>query len=153
MLQVAISNGDVIILIVAVAIPIAALSFLGAGKAFDQIGKGQFSIEQEIPQKGSHPAPLSPEVREAEIRQLLEAKSYRRELRGEPPLDIEAELAKATAEESPAPGSLARDAQLVAEVRELVIARNARRERQGKEPLDVESEVSRQLSELEGLGQ
>ena len=93
MVPIAISSGNAIILIVALAVPVAAFSFLGAGKAFDQIGKGQFSIEQEIPQKGSHPAPLSPEVREAEIRQLLEAKSYRRELRGEPPLDIEAELA------------------------------------------------------------
>jgi hypothetical protein len=84
------------------------------------------------------------EARE-EIRQMLEAKSARREARGEAPLDIEAELTLLTSG-MPGPG----DPALREEVRQLVIARNARRLRQGKEPLDVEAEIDRQLRDLQG---
>ena len=154
MVQLAISNGEAILLIVLVAIPIAALSFIGSGEAFKQIGKGPLSLEQDFPQSstGGPSAPISQEVREAEIRQFLEAKSYRLASRGEKPLDVEAELQRILAEES-SPGSLVRDAQLVSEVREMVEASNARRIRMGREPLDVEAEVKRQLTELESLGQ
>ena len=80
-----------------------------------------------------------------EIRQMLEAKSRRREARGEAPLDIEAELTLLTSG-MPGPG----DPALREEVRQLVIARNERRVRQGKEPLDVEAEIDRQLRDLQG---
>ena len=154
MLPLALSNGEVILLIVLVAIPIGALSFVGSGEAFRQIGRGPLSIEQDFPQgpTGGPSAPLSAEVREAEIRQFLEAKSYRLASRGQKPLDIDAELERILADERGA-GSLMRDAQLVAEVRQLVEASNARRIRMGREPLDVEAEVKRQLTELESLGQ
>ena len=76
---------------------------------------------------------------------MLEAKSRRREARGEEPLDVDAELAALTAA---APGS--GDPALREEVRQLVIARNERRLRQGKEPLDVEAEIDRQLRDMEG---
>jgi hypothetical protein len=153
-LPLALSNGDVILLIVLVAIPIGALSFIGSGEAFKQIGRGPLSIEQDFPQgsTGGPSAPISAEVREAEIRQFLEAKSYRLATRGEKPLDIDAELERILANES-GTGSLTRDAQLVSEVRQLVEASNARRIRMGREPLDVEAEVKRQLTELESLGQ
>jgi len=154
MVQLALSNGEAILLIVLIAIPVGAISFIGSGEAFNSIGKGQFSIEQDFPQDstGGPSAPVSAEVREAEIRQFLEAKSYRLATRGEKPLDIEAELERILAEDR-STGSLMRDAQLVAEVRELVEASNARRIRMGREPLDVEAEVERQLTELESLGQ
>jgi hypothetical protein len=153
-LPLALSNGEVILLIVLVAIPIGAFSFIGSGEAFRQIGKGPLSIEQDFPQgrTGGPSAPVSAEVREAEIRQFLEAKSYRLASRGEKPLDVDAELERILADERSA-GSLAQDAQLVSEVRELVEASNARRIRMGREPLDVEAEVKRQLTELESLGQ
>jgi len=153
-LQLAVSNGEVILIIVLVAIPIGALSFIGSGEAFRQIGKGPLSIEQDFPQSstGGPSAPISAETREAEIRQFLEAKSYRLASRGQAPLDIEGELQRILADEQ-SPGSLVRDAQLVSEVRELVEASNARRIRMGREPLDVEAEVKRQLTELESLGQ
>ena len=152
MIRLALTNGDVILLIVLLAIPAAALSFLGAGTAFKQIGKGPLSIEQELPQKGGSPGPIPPELREAEIRQLLEAKAFRQAARGERQLDVDAELERLLAEESGASG-LRADAQLVAEVRQLVEASNARRLRMGREPLDVEAEIQRQLDELESLGQ
>jgi hypothetical protein len=152
-MAVALSNGEVILLVVLVAIPIALLAFaLGAGHALGQIGKGQFAIEQELPQKTvSGPTPVSGEVRKAEIRQMVEAKAYHRQARGEPPLDIEAEVGRLLDERRPS--SLGRDESLRAEVRQLVIARNERRMRKGEEPLDVEAEIERQLRELEGLGQ
>ena len=154
MVSVALSNGEAILVIVLVAIPVAALSFLGAGTAFRQIGKGPLSIEQELPQRpGAPPPPVSREVREAEIRQFLEAKAYRQESRGEQPLDVDAELGRMLAEEPGSGAGLRGDAQLVAEVRQLVEASNARRIRMGREPLDVDAEVERQLNELESLGQ
>jgi hypothetical protein len=73
---------------------------------------------------------------------MLEAKSARREARGDTPLDIDAELDALAA---PVPVA---DAGLRDEVRQLVLARNARRVRRGEEPLDVEPEVERQLRAL-----
>jgi hypothetical protein len=147
----AISEGEVILIVVLVAIPIATIAFiLGARGALGQIGKGQFAIDDELPQSRGESTSTSPQAREAEIRQMVEAKAYRQRSRGEQPLDVEAEVESLL---DTGGGELRRDAQLVAEVRQLVIARNERRERQGKEPLDVEAEVDRQLRELESLGQ
>jgi hypothetical protein len=153
----AITNGEVILIIVFAAIPIAAFAFIaGAGNALRQVGKGAFSVEFEsdMPQKlrdtDAEAADLS--EREDEIRQLLEAKAYRQESRGEQPIDIDSELDRLLSEESSAQRP-SDDAALREEVRQLVVARNARRERQGKEPLDVDAEVERQLRELENLGQ
>ena len=65
--------------------------------------------------------------------------------RGEPALDIDAEVARLLA---PAPSS-GHDPGLTKEVRQLVVARNERRGRQGLEPLDVDAEVERTLAELD----
>ncbi len=149
------STGEVIMIVVFTTIPIALLTFvLGARNALDQVGKGQFSVEFEsdLPSKVTDSeAESSPAAREGEIRQLLEAKSYRRQERGEAPLDVDAELKRLLAEGPRKPAGV--DPQLADEVRQLVVARNERRARQGKEPLDVEREVERQLRELENLGQ
>ncbi len=150
----AISNGEVILIIVFAAIPIGALSFALSGNAFKQIGKGQFSVEfdQDLPQKLSDSdSGAAAAIRDAEVRQLLEAKAYRQRARGEEPLDVETEIARIRSEE--AATAVGEDPQLVEEVRQLVVARNARRERRGEEPLDIEAEVQRQLRELESLGQ
>jgi hypothetical protein len=153
----AITNGEVILIIVFAAIPIAAFAFIaGAGNALRQVGKGAFSVEFEsdMPQKLRDTDAEAADVseREDEIRQLLEAKAYRQESRGEQPIDIDSELDRLLSEESSAQRP-SDDAALREEVRQLVVARNARRERQGKEPLDVDAEVERQLRELENLGQ
>jgi hypothetical protein len=149
----ALTNGDVIVIVSLVAIPVAALTFaLGARRALSEIGKGQFAIEQEFPQKTTGaPAPVSPQVREAEIRQMVEAKAYRQRERGETPVDVDAEVGRLL-EDQPAP-ALGRDQELREEIRQLVVARNERRMRKGQEPLDVDVEVERQLHELENLGQ
>jgi hypothetical protein len=152
---VALTNGDVIVIVSLAAIPVAALTFaLGARRALSEIGKGQFAIEQEFPQKTTGaPAPVSPQVREAEIRQMVEAKAYRQRERGETPVDVDAEVRRLL-EDQPEPSpALGRDQELREEIRQLVVARNERRMRKGQEPLDVEVEVERQLHELENLGQ
>jgi hypothetical protein len=150
----AVELGTVLILVVLVALPIGAVAFaMGAGNALKQIGKGDFAIEQEMPQRGGSGAPpVSSAVREEEIRQMVEARSYRRVARGEEALDVDAEVEELL---KPVGGSggLGYDEDLRDEVRQLVVARNERRKRQGKEALDVEKEIERQLSELENLGQ
>ena len=138
--------GVVLIVVSLVAVVVAALSFIGSGKIYKGLGRsGAFTLDTDDIPKGPKPgsAAANAEARE-EMRQLLEAKSYRRVARGEEPLDIEAEMANLT----PAPS--AQDPELREEVRQLVIARNERRMRRGEEPLDVEAEVDRQLRELAG---
>jgi hypothetical protein len=146
--------GTILILVVLVALPVGAIVFaMGAGGALKQIGKGPLAIEQDFPQSsdGSIHA-VSAEVREEEIRQMIQARSDRGIAKGRKPLDVDAEVDKLLASESSGP-ALAGDRELREEVRQLVVARNERRQRQGKEPLDVEKEIDRQLRDLENLGQ
>jgi hypothetical protein len=147
----ALTSGDVLILICLVALPVAALAFITVGPLLEQLGKGRFALRMERPPPESGPGGAgSAEEREAEIRQMVQAKAYRQESRGERPLDVDAETRRLLDDR---PATLASDPGLVEEVRSLVVARNERRERQGKEPLDVEAETERQLRELEDLGQ
>jgi hypothetical protein len=132
--------GTVLILVSVVAVVIAAASFYGSGRIYRGLGDSDLVMERERPASGAAAAAEAQE----EIRQMLEAKSARRQARGEPGLDVEAELAALTRPQADA------DPGLREEVRQLVIARNERRLRQGKEPLDVEAEVERQLRSLEG---
>jgi hypothetical protein len=135
--------GTVLIAIALVAALIACASFAGSGRLYRGLGRGDLSLDEPdlrpTPEYGS--AAWQAEA-DAELRQLLEAKSARREARGEPPLDVEAELAALSA---PAPTA---DPGLREEVRDLVVAANERRVRRGQEPLDVDTEVERRLREL-----
>jgi hypothetical protein len=146
--------GIVLIVVVLVALPLGAIVFArGAGGALSEIGKGPLAIEQDFPQSsGSAVHTVSAEVREEEIRQMIQARSDRGVAKGREALDVDAEVEKLLAADTAGPG-LAADRGLREEVRQLVVARNERRERQGKKPLDVDQEIDRQLSELENLGQ
>ena len=148
-----VSAGEIMILIVLVALPIGAIVFAtGAGSALKEIGKGDFAIEQEPRPRPDTSAPaVSGAVREEEIRQMVQARSDRAVARGEKARDVDSEVAELLA--SQRPSGLQADSALRDEVRGLVIARNDRRQRQGKKPLDVEAEIDRQLAELENLGQ
>jgi hypothetical protein len=152
-----VSNGDIILIVVFIAIPIAAVFFaLGAAGAFRSIGKGGLSVDfdsdygEGLRDSGAEMGSASDA--DAELRQLVEAKAYRQSARGETPLDVEAELARLRAEQR-SPSVSNADPALREEVRQLVVARNERRARQGKEPLDVDAEIERQLRDLENLGQ
>ncbi len=122
---------------------VAVLTFVGAGKLYDQIGRGGLSINEEMGRgKPGAPAPVEAAgVREDEIRQLLTARNEHRARRGQAPLDVEDELRRLTARTDIDPA-------LREEIRQLVIARNERRARAGKPPLDVDEEVERQVREL-----
>jgi preprotein translocase subunit SecF len=131
--------GTVLIVVSVVAVVVAAVSYWGSGRLYSGIG-----TEGGLDMRRERETPATSAEAQEEIRQMLEAKSARREARGEAPLDVEAELAELT---RPAAGA---DPALREEVRQLVIARNERRVRQGKEALDVEAEVERQLRSLGG---
>ena len=134
----------VLIGVVVTSVVIAVLTLRASRGLYEGIGKGALSLDQRDRVAG--PPPDSPAARaeaQSEIRQMVEAKSARREARGEAPLDVEAEIAALTA-----PPAAGRDQALREEVRQLVIAGNERRARRGEEPLDVEAEVERQLREL-----
>jgi hypothetical protein len=143
-----IQAGYVLTLITLIALPIALIAFARSGPLWHSVGKGPFAIEQEPPpSRLSQPEPpVDRRLQEAEARQMLEAKSYRRQLRGESPLDVETELTRLL--DSPGAAGPAIDEKLRDEVRQLVVARNERRMRRGEEPLDVEAELERQLADL-----
>jgi hypothetical protein len=146
--------GTILIIVVLVALPVGALIFaMGAGNALEKIGKGDFALEQDFPQSSGGPVhAVSAEVREEEIRQMVQARSDRAVAKGRDALDVDAEVERLLAADSAGP-SLGEDRGLREEIRQLVVARNERRQRQGKEPLDVDQEIERQLRELENLGQ
>ena len=120
--------GTILIGVSLLAVIVAAASYWGSGRIYSGLGSSDLEMRRE------EPVASAAEQRE-EIRQMLEAKSSRREARGEGPLDVEAELAELTSGTA-RPG----DPALREEVRQLVVARNERRVRQGKDPLDVDAE-------------
>jgi hypothetical protein len=136
----------IVLVVVLVGAVIGAIwAAYGTAEVYRQIGRGGLSLNDGTDRPAYEPtAALAAGEREAEIRQMLEARNARRAARGQAPGDVEAELAELLA----GPSAPAADPALVSEVRDLVIARNARRARAGKDPLDVEAEVARQLREL-----
>jgi hypothetical protein len=109
-------------------------TLVGTGRSYRQIGGG-IVHDEETPLR-------APAERDAEIRQLLQARNARRARRGEPAQDVEAELAALT--RSPA----VVDDDLREEIRQHVVARNARRVRAGAQALDVDEEIERRIREL-----
>ena len=137
--------GTVLITVVLVAIVVSCLSYLGSGGLYKGLGRTGLALDEPDIQPGPPPGSAAAHAEaQEEIRQLLEAKSARREARGEAPLDVDAEVAALTSR------PVAHDEALREEVRQLVVARNERRQRRGEEPLDVEAEVERSLHELGG---
>jgi hypothetical protein len=137
------SFGVVVIAVAVVAALVACASYVGSGGIYRGIGRGELSLDE--PDLRPPPQPGSPAWQaeaDAELRQLLDAKSARSEARGEGAIDVDAELARLT--RPPA----AADPGLRAEVRDMVVATNERRVRRGQAPLDVEAEVDRRLSDL-----
>jgi hypothetical protein len=144
-----IQAGFVLTSITLIALPVALIAFARTGPLWQSVGKGPFAIEQELPPPSrlSQPdPPVDRRLQEAEARQMIEAKSYRRQRRGEEALNVEAELRRLL--DSPAAAGPEIDEKLRVEVRQLVVARNERRMRRGEEPLDIETEIERELADL-----
>ena len=76
----------VVVLVSLVAFVIAVVALVTSGGAYDQIGRGGLSVEDPLP-PGAGESGL-----EAEIRELIELRNARRVARGEPPLDVDAEV-------------------------------------------------------------
>jgi len=140
--------GIVIFVVVGVGAVIAVVSLFGRSRLYDDIGRGGLSIGEDRdtrPRGAQAPAAdVSSAERDAEIRQMLEARNARRAAQGRETVDVEAELAELT---RPAAAS---DPEILEEVRALVRARNSRRIARGQEPLDEDAEVARQLRDLPG---
>ena len=98
----------VVIAVAVVAVLVAAACYWGSGRIYFGLGASDLVMGRESAARRRS--------RQEEIRQMLEAKSARREARGEAPLDIDAEMAELT---SSAGGG---DPALREEVRQLVIA-------------------------------
>jgi hypothetical protein len=149
----ALQKGIAVLVFTGIAAPLIGLLLKRVGGGWETMGGGPFAILNESPRRRGPLAAeqaVDPAIQAAEVRQMLEAKSQRREQRGEPPLDVEAETERLLEEAERPRGAEAMDAELRAEVRQLVVARNERRLRQGLEPLDVEEETERQLADLIG---
>ena len=120
----------VLFVVVGLAVVAAIIALVTSRGSYDEIGGGRMALDRRE---------ATPAEREAEIRQMLQARNARREARGEAPLDVDAEYRALTSSDDP---------ELREEVRTLVEATNARRAARGQEPLDVEAEVDRRLREL-----
>ena len=135
--------GTVIWIVVGLGVLGAVIALISARRTWDDYGSDHLLTESELP-RGPAPGSIGAlQERDTEIRELLEARNALRARRGEPPVDIEAELARLTAP--------AIDPALREEIRDLVIARNLRRARAGKPPLDVEAEIEREIAGLTNL--
>jgi hypothetical protein len=142
--------GTVLVLIVLLALPIAAVLFVGAFGLLEQLGRGGLSVE-DAPLRPAPPLQTTAGrmEREEDIRQLVQARHDRQRARGEQPLDVEREVSRLLAIDPDAgPEQELQDAALREEVRQLVVARNERRLARGEPPLDVEAEIERQLRSL-----
>jgi hypothetical protein len=135
--------GTVVIVVSVLGILGALLALLGNRQTWEEYGKGRLVMDSQDLPRGERPAGGSAGERDAEIRQLLEARNARRRRRGQAEVDVEAELARLTAPVD--------DPELRQEIRDLVVARNHRRARQGKPPLDVNAEVEREIASLSDL--
>jgi hypothetical protein len=149
----ALQKGGLLLVFTGVAAPLMGLLLKRVGGGWERMGGGPFAILNEAPRRRASDGGadrVDPAIQAAEVRQMLEAKSLRRQERGEAPLDVEAETERLLAAAERPRAEDAIDAELRAEVRQLVVARNERRLREGREPLDVEAETEKQLADLIG---
>ena len=138
--------GTVVFVVCAVGIVGAVAGLLLNRRTWEQYGADHLLLESDHARRpGPGGAGISTAERDAEIRQMLEARNARRRRRGEAEVDIEDELRRLTAT------TPAIDDALRAEIRDLVIARNHRRARRGEPPLDVETEIEREIAGLAEL--
>jgi hypothetical protein len=129
--------GTVVVVVAIVGVIGAIVALLINRRTWDDYGKHHLLLDTDQTSNSSTAE------RDAEIRELLEARNALRRRRGEPEIDVQQELSRLTAPRI--------DDELREEIRQLVIARNHRRARQGKPPLDVEAEIEREIAGLAQL--
>ena len=129
--------GTVVWVVAGVGIIGAIVALLISNRTWEDYGRSHLLLDTDQASNGSNVE------RDAEIRELLEARNVLRRRRGAPEIDIEQEFSRLTAPQV--------DAELREEIRQLVVARNHRRARHGKPPLDVEAEIEREIAGLAKL--
>ena len=136
--------GTVVLVVCGVGIAGAVVALLLNRRTWDEYGRNQLVRDSDSARRPARPAAAAADgERDEEIRQMLEARNARRRRRGEPELDLDAEIGRLTAPLV--------DDELRAEIRDLVVARNHRRVRQGKPPLDIAAEIEREIARLTEL--
>jgi hypothetical protein len=131
----------VVFVVSAVGIVGAVVGLLLNRRTWDQYGKDRLLLDSELPR--ARPSTRVDLVeRDAEVRQMLEARNARRRRRGEAEIEVDEEMRRLTAP------AAAVDAELREEIRDMVIARNHRRAHRGEPALEVEAEIERQIAEL-----
>jgi hypothetical protein len=135
--------GTVLWIVCGIGALAALIALISARKTWDDYGKDHLVMDADSSRRPSAGSTGTIQEREAEIRELIEARNALRARRGEPPIDIEQELARLTGP--------AIDPALHQEIRDLVIARNLRRARAGKPLLDVDAEIEREIAGLRDL--
>ncbi len=135
--------GTVVWVVCGVGVLGALIAAILSRRTWAEYGKNRLLLDTDRERAPASGSPAAALERDTEIRQLLEARNERRRRRGEPPVDVEQELARLTSPRI--------DSQLAGEIRDLVIARNHRRVRAGKPPLDVEAEIAREIAGLRGI--
>jgi hypothetical protein len=133
----------VLFVVCGIGAALAVVALMTSGTTWKDYGRSRLLMDDDLPGAPKAGSAAALVERDAEIRQLLEARNARRRRRGEAPIDVERELARLTAVNI--------DDELRGEIRDLVIARNHRRARAGKPPLDVEAEVEREIASLSTL--
>ncbi|MDO9410704.1 hypothetical protein [Patulibacter sp.] len=124
--------GIVIFSVVAISGLIAIGTFIfGGAPPHSSIGGNAFTAST------GDPGVETPEMREDEVRQMLEARNRRRIARGETPGDIDAEMRDLLS----ASRRTDVDTEVRAEVEAIVGARQARRRRKGQPEGDFQAEV------------
>jgi hypothetical protein len=124
--------GIVIFSVVAISGLIAIGTFIfGGAPPHSTIGGNAFTPSV------NDPGVESAEMREDDVRQMLEARNRRRIARGETPADIDAEMRELL----DAPKDKGVDGEVRGEVEAIVAARQARRRRKGKPEGDFQAEV------------
>lgn len=122
--------GIVIFSVVGISGLIAIATFVfGGAPPHSTIGGNAFTVADAGPETA--------EMREDDVRQMLEARNQRRIARGESPGDVDAELRDLLAPQQ----DRALDGEVLAEVQAIVSARQARRRRRGRPEGDFDAEV------------
>ena len=135
--------GTVVFVVCAVGVVGALAALVFNRSTWEHYGRDHLLLDSDPGRPPSGVSTGSPAERDLEIRQMLGARNARRRRRGEPEIDVEAELARLTRPVI--------DDELRAEIRDLVVARNHRRARRGEPPLDIEAEIEREIAGLPGV--
>lgn len=132
--------GIVIFSVVGISGLIAIGAFIyGGAPPHSSIGGNAFTPSE------NDPGVETLEMRDDDVRQMLEARNRRRIARGEAPADIDAEMRDLLDGQRAQPA----DAEVLAEVEAMVHARRARRRRKGQPEGDFQTEVDELLRSVQ----